>query len=502
MEPYPDFAARFGLALLVVLAIVALRVCKGLARFEPLVYGLVGLAGCAAFLNFGGDYHWWNQGIIARWDQFHLQLGSKYFPELGYDGLYAASLIAQEQTAPDLPLPKRVRDLTTFKLVAPENQSAELTAVRERFGDARWQSFVTDHSDYLDNTPPRLWRVIRSDHGYNSTPAWTFVARLFDARLPTTNATLTAFAALDLLLVGAMFALVFRTYGYRAACLSLALFGLGYGWRDIYVGSLLRLDWLAATVIGICLLKRERFATAGACFGYAAMVRIFPVLFLAGPALLALKALLRGERPRWPLQLAAGFAAMVCVAFAAGSTAGQGVEAWRVFGAHIGAYRDTWSADLIGVDTLFLGGSANLLASSDERAERRTLQGVREALAKWRPVRVAVVGVFLALAGLAMWRAPLAEAAVLGLVPFFALTPAAAYYWIVVLVVPLRRGWAAALALLLLSAAMHGIEYVDPSPIQAPWRYALLAWGYALILIAWLMPDLVRVIGQPRTRAD
>ncbi|MBW2576555.1 MAG: hypothetical protein JRE38_00650 [Deltaproteobacteria bacterium] len=502
MEPYPDFAARVGLALLVVLAIVALRVCKGLARFEPLVYGLAGLAGCAAFLNFGGNYHWWNQGIIARWDQYHLQLGSKYFPELGYDGLYAASLIAQEQTAPDLPIPKRVRDLTTFKLVAPENQSAELTAVRERFSDARWQSFVADHSDYLANTPPHLWRVIRLDHGYNSTPAWTFVARLFDARLPTTNATLGVFAALDLLLVVAMFALVFRTYGYRTACLCLALFGLGYGWRDIYVGSLLRLDWLAATVFGICLLKRERFAIAGACFGYAAMVRIFPVLFLTGPVLLALKAWLGGERPRWPLQLAAGFAAMVCVAFAAGSTTGQGVEAWRVFGAHIGAYRDTWSADLIGVDTLFLGGPANLLASSEERAERRTLQDVRESLAKWRPVRVAVVGVFLALAGLAMWRAPLAEAAVLGLVPFFALTPAAAYYWIVVLVVPLRRGWAAALALLLLSAAMHGIEFVDPSPIQAPWRYALLAWGYALILIAWLTPDLVRLIGQQRARAD
>ncbi len=502
MEPYPDFAARLGLALLVVLAIVALRICKGFARFEPLVYGLAGLAGCAAFINFGGDYHWWNQGIIARWDQFHLQLGSKYFPELGYDGLYAASLLAQEQTAPDLPLPERVRDLKTFKLVTPENQSADLSTVRERFSDARWQSFVTDHSDYLENTPPRLWRVIRSDHGYNSTPAWTFVARLFDARLPATNATLTAFATLDLLLMAAMFALLFRTYGYRAACLSLALFGLGYGWRDIYLGSLLRLDWLAATVIGICLLKRERFATAGACFGYATMVRVFPILFLMGPALLALKALLRGERPRWPLQLAAGFAATLCVAFAAGSTTGQGVEAWRVFGAHIGAYRDTWSADLIGIDTLFLGGSANLLASSEQRAERRTLQGVRESLAKWRPVRVAVVGVFLALAGLAIWRAPLAETAVLGLVPFFALTPAAAYYWIVVLVVPLRKGQAATLALLLLSAAMHGIEFIDPSPIQAPWRYALLAWGYALILIVWLIPDLVQVIRQPRARTN
>jgi hypothetical protein len=286
------------------------------------------------------------------------------------------------------------------------------------------------------------------------------------------------------------------------ACLSLALFGLGYGWRDIYLGSILRLDWLAATVIGICLLKRERFATAGACFGYAAMVRVFPILFLTGPALLALKALFRGERPRWPLQLAAGFAAMVCVAFAAGSTTGQGVEAWRVFGAHIGAYRDTWSADLVGVDTLFLGGSANLLAGSEHRAERRTLQGVKESLAKWRPFRLVVIGVFLALAGFAMWRAPLAETAVLGLIPFFALTPAAAYYWIVVLVVPLRRGQTATLALLLLSAALHGIEFIDPSPIQAPWRYALLAWGYALILIAWLVPDLVQLIRQPRARAD
>jgi hypothetical protein len=28
-----------------------------------------------------------------------------------------------------------------------------------------------------------------------------------------------------------------------------------------------------------------------------------------------------------------------------------------------------------------------------------------------------------------------------------------------------------------------------------------LAWGYALILIAWLIPDLVRTLGQIRARA-
>jgi hypothetical protein len=288
-----DFGARLGLALLIVLAFGLLRVRRNFARFEPLVYGLAGLAGAAAFLNFGVYHHWSNDGFVDRWDQFHLQLGSKYFPELGYDGLYAASLLAQAETAPDLPVAKRVRDLATLKIVPPADQTADSAAVRARFSDARWQRFVADHADYLENTRPHLWRAMRTDHGYNATPAWTFVARLFDARLPTTNTTLAALGALDLALMGAMFALLFRTYGYRVACLSLAIFGLGYGWRDIYVGSLLRLDWLAASGFGICLLKRERFAAAGACIGYAAMVRVFPALFLLGPALLALKALLQ-----------------------------------------------------------------------------------------------------------------------------------------------------------------------------------------------------------------
>jgi hypothetical protein len=125
---------------------------------------------------------------------------------------------------------------------------------------------------------------------------------------------------------------------------------------------------------------------------------------------------------------------------------------------------------------------------------------VRQTLAERRAARIAAIGVLIGLAGLAMWRAPLAEAAVLGVVPIFALTPPAAYYWIVVLVVPLRRGRAAALALLLLAAALHGIAMLDPSPDRAPWRFGLLAWGYALILIAWLVPDLVRAFKQRRAR--
>jgi len=496
MTPSVDFGVRVGLAFVVALGLVLLALCRKFARFEPLVYGLAALSGAAAFFSFGADYHWWNRDFFNRWDQFHLQLGSKYFPELGYDGLYAASLRAQQETEPESPLPSQVRDLVTYKLVAPAKQSASLAAVRERFSDARWKRFLADHADYLANTPARVWKPMRIDHGYNSTPAWTFVARLFDAWPPVSDATLRALAALDLALVAAMFALLFRTYGYRPACLALAIFGLGYGWYDIYLGSLLRLDWLAASGIGICLLKRERFASAGACFGYAAMVRVFPVLLLSGPALLAAKALLRGERPRWPLRVAAGFGLAVLLGLAAGSATGRGVGAWTEFAAHIDRYRQTWSADLVGLDTLFLDSPAALFAKLKGPAERRTVQGVRRKLGERRAARIAVVGALLALAGWAMWRSPLDEAAVLGVVPIFALTTPASYYWIVLALVPLRSGRAATIGLLLLAAAMHALELSDFSPALAPWRYGLLAWGYALILTAWLVSDLT-----PRSRA-
>ena len=39
-------------------------------------------------------------------------------------------------------------------------------------------------------------------------------------------------------------------------------------------GAFLRQDWLAAVGIGVCMLRRERFALAGALFAYGAMVPV------------------------------------------------------------------------------------------------------------------------------------------------------------------------------------------------------------------------------------
>lgn len=485
---------RIILSCVVLLALFLVRYSK-LRRFEALAYGLAGVVGISAFFNFGIQYHQWSDGFVNHWELYHYQLGSKYFPELGYDGLYSASLLAQRESAPDLPA-GWLRDLDTNLMVSPEEHEPKVREVRARFSDTRWQSFVADHQNYVEGTPPRFWRKIRQDHGYNPTPAWTFFARLFDSRLGSSIGELGFLASLDIILMVLMFAVVFRTYGYQVACLGLAIAGLGFGWRHLYIGSFLRLDWLVAYVIGICMLKRERFVLAGACIGYAAVVRVFPLLFLAGPLLIALRSWLAGDRPSWPLRLAAGFIAVLCVGWVGGSMTGRGMEAWTEFAEDIQVHRQSWGTNQVGLDSLFVSGPSFLLANLDAPVERRTRKQVTELLTERRVGRVIASGAMLLLLGLAVWRATLAESAVLGLAAIFALTPAASYYWIMTLAIPLRRGNWAPLAILVLATAMYAMVRVYPAMDYQPFIYAVFAWGNALILFAWLLPDAVREIRE------
>ena len=60
-------------------------------RSLPAYVAAAGL-GVAAFYSFGLFRHYNDFHFINTWEQFHYQLGSKYFPELGYDGIYLAAL--------------------------------------------------------------------------------------------------------------------------------------------------------------------------------------------------------------------------------------------------------------------------------------------------------------------------------------------------------------------------------------------------------------------------
>ena len=49
--------------------------------------------------------------MVHHWEQFHYFLGSKYFPEVGYDGIYVASLAAERELDLGHGVQSHMRDL-------------------------------------------------------------------------------------------------------------------------------------------------------------------------------------------------------------------------------------------------------------------------------------------------------------------------------------------------------------------------------------------------------
>src|SRR5215475_11065422 len=256
-------AAACGAGAALVLAAAAARA----ARRERLERGLclaLAALGVAAFANFGDLHHQADRGFVHRWEHFHYHLGSKYFPELGYDGLYVASIAAEHASHPQLRVGRRLRDLRTNRGERAGDASAHRREVRARFSTERWDAFVADHAVFAEAGGERFLDGVRRDHGYNPSPTWTFVARLFTARAPVGPVSSLLLALLDPLLLAVAFFCVFRSFGLPTGCLALAVLGLGFGWRYNYLGALLRLDWLAAALVAISLLERGRARIAGA----------------------------------------------------------------------------------------------------------------------------------------------------------------------------------------------------------------------------------------------
>ncbi len=463
---------------------------------------LAALLASAGYLSFGA-FH--GRTFIHHWEQFHYALGAKYFPELGYEGLYDASIEAQRSRDPGAVLHTSYRDLRTNQVVAtdaPESIARRRTVVA-RFTPERWRAFVADNDFFVAHNDPGYLASIRLDHGFNPPPSWTFVARLFAGWPPINEGTLTAFACLDLALLVVLFVVVSRTYGTRWGLVALALFGINYAGRYFWVGgAFLREDWLAAIGIGICLLQKGRNRWAGACFAYAAAVRIFPVLFVIGPAVVALRALLRRERPRWALDFALGFALAGAIAAGAGSLAGRGPAAWGEFAEHIAQHSRTWLTNNVGLADVLL---------YDRPTFRRELvdfslpepwihwQAKMDALAAARrPFLWLAQGVLLALVGATAWRMKPAPAALLGPIAVFALVLTTCYYWQMLLLIPLLRSRLLLYGTLAVNLGLYALHFLTPS---FEMRYGLLSWGLLVVFVAFLGPEAWRTL-RPHDGAE
>jgi hypothetical protein len=197
---------------------------------------------------------------------------------------------------------------------------------------------------------------MQTDHGYNATPVWTALGGSLANRVPATRSGILALRLLDPLLLALSWIAVARAFGWRAACVALLYWGTNhpaqFGWTG---GSFLRQGWLAASVTALCALRGGRPAAAGALFGAAIALRIFPAfiaLAFAIQALARMARLRRLELARDHRRLLAGALASLAALIAFSFAAGGGAPAWQAFVANSRTHLATPLRNSVGLATV------------------------------------------------------------------------------------------------------------------------------------------------------
>jgi hypothetical protein len=271
-------AGRIGL--LLALAAFCLRFAvtgRTTPRFRT-VSIVVLIGALASYPNFGAfhpERSGYSAGAIHYYDTFHYFVGAKYFSELGYTGLYEATLVAAHDLGALRQIPG-TRNLSDYTFRPADTIDA--VPVRARFAPERWRQFKQDIAYF----GPRIeaWPELLTDRGYNDPPSRALLLQALVNRIPASPRSLLILTSLDYLLMTAAFVAAWRTFGARRTMLALAFLGLNFFARFDWIGgSLLRWDWIAAVILAVAAYASGRGTVAGLCLGYATLARIFPGVF-------------------------------------------------------------------------------------------------------------------------------------------------------------------------------------------------------------------------------
>jgi len=497
---YPWLELRSVHLVKLVVAAIAAALCVALwwlqregggdaRRIRAVDRALVVLASIAAlgwlnFLQYSGEE--WERVHLSYWEATHYYLGAKYAPEIGYDGLYHCILTADAQAGLASARSTRggVRDLATNKGLRTRFVLADAAGCTDRFSAERWASFQVDQAHLRSKFPPRVQLNILQDHGYNGTPVWSLVGRAVGALGDLDDLRLRVAFAIDPILIVLSFVLIARTFGARALCLSLVLFGTGFAFGNWFTaGAMMRFGWFATAVGGVCALARRRWALAGALLAASTLLRLFPVFLIGGVLLGALVRMVRERRvvPDAPtVRFAAGAAAAALVLVLLSIPAGGGVDIWRGFVNNTVKHTGTSGAQNLGFDALTLPlyrdpAAAPLdFRTSDHRRAR--VQGSTTHML----VRVIVGLVSFGLVAWAVRREPPWVCALLGLAWMGFVLDITNYYWAgAVLFAPLclrARVLLLPYALLLFVWSVVGVAFDYE-------RIAMYGWSSAALLV-------------------
>jgi hypothetical protein len=250
------------------------------------------LFSAASFYDLGRPQFWnakeARPEFVHQADMRIYQPFTKFFDELGYDGVYQASIAAYVEDVPGASFESledvEIRDLRTHRVERVAAMAPEISRISSRFTPERWAEFKRDMRYFRETMGNQSYLATHVDHGANATPVWVALAQPWLAFAPASERALVLGGLLDPLLLGAMFVVVGFTFGLRSMLLSIIVFGA----TDLYMfgtnwgGATLRHDWIAYLGLGVCALRRERWLTAGLLFGLSLMIRAFPATALIG----------------------------------------------------------------------------------------------------------------------------------------------------------------------------------------------------------------------------
>lgn len=325
------------------------------ARIRRIGLAMVALAAFASYYQFFRLGH--PEGFATS-DNFHYYVGSKYFHELGYYGLYECGIAALDERGvrvPGGPDP-RARDLRTMTIVPAWLVQLSGADCRQRFSEARWEAFSQDVGWFVEKWPPHIRSAVWRDHGYHPTPVWTmFGATVADVLPLDDRGAVRVLMRLDRVLIVATFAFVAWAFGLEVALLAAILWGTGHLWRYTWLGdAFLRHLWWIAALLGLGALRRTRAGLGAAGLTTAALLRIFPGALGFGYALGLLRAGL-ACRPisRDATRFAIGATLTTGLLVGASMLAiGHGFEPYDAFGAKIGEFASLSTTNKMGLGVL------------------------------------------------------------------------------------------------------------------------------------------------------
>jgi hypothetical protein len=482
------------------------------------------------FYNFGHpqfyDNHQHEPTYVHTFDMRVYFPAVKYIDELGYDGVYLASVksFADDELGGSLEsiADVRLRDLRDYELRTVEELSDEIHGVKDRFSEERWSAFKRDMSYFWRTMGRHAYLDSLRDHGGNATPAWLLVAYWIYRSADATESTMLWAALLDPLLLLLFFGVAWRTFGLRVALVCLVAYGATtvYQFGSNWGGSTLRNDWMVLIGLGVCALKSKRLVLAGVLLGWAAMIRAFPalaLLFLAVPIGWKLFDVFRarpeeGERQAAlaalaPLVKVGAGVVLVVVAFGALSTATFGFdESWGAWSRKISMHANRPNVNHLGVTALVSFEPENLWQNLRARGEDPELWGplTAQTMKDRRFIIIACMLFYTGLAIAACRRLRLADAAVIGtmMIPIYFYP--SNYYLHILFTWPLMvaawpgggrdKEWALVAATVLIACAIKWFGWLIPG------NYGQFLFFGGVLLTAILILLLIPIVSERRPR--